>query len=154
MVKNRLLGTTKLEEQYSVHVEFMVTELFLKDGCYNIFHATIKGDPDDNGSPGIWIRLKNGQMFVYVYSEVGGDTLFTYSTPFDPLQLNKWVIIDVSQTKVAGGYQNTVKMNGNVVYTENNTNTRQSENMKIYITDPWYSAVPGYVRNVYLTGKV
>ena len=154
IIKNRLLGIIKLEKQYSLHVEFMVTELFLKDGWYNIFHATISGNVDVYGSrvPGIWIHYTNGIMNPSVHVAVNGNINFI--TRINPIQLKKWIIINASQTKVGNNYQYVVEMNGKVVQTVKNTKPRLFENVNIYISDPWYPAVPGYLRNVYLKGKL
>ena len=143
-----------MKEQYSLHVEFMVTGPFPTDGWYNIYHATINGNKKVYGSrtPGIWIFHENGKMDPSVHSAVDGNR--DYATSIDPIQLNKWVIINVSQTKIENDFQYVVEVNGKVMRTVMNTNPRQFENVKIYISDPWYPAFPGYVRNVYLKGKV
>ena len=80
--------------------------------------------------------------------------MIIYHAPFNPTQLNKWIIINVSQTKVGEDYQYIVEMNGEVLHTVKNAKPWQFENVKIYISDPWTPAVPGYVRNVYIKGKV
>ena len=144
-----------MKEQYYVHVEFMITELFPKNDWYNIFHATISGDMDVYGSraPGIWINHENGNIFTCIVSAVDGGFSIYYA-PTTPVQLFKWVAINISQTKVEDDYQYKVEINGEVVHMAKNTQPREFENVKIYISDPWYPALPGYVRNVYMKGKV
>ena len=135
-----------MEKQYSLHVEFMVTE-FPTDGWYSIYHATVSGNVDVYGSrvPGIWINTRNGTMCTGVYSAVGKYRSYYHKTPFNPIKLNKWIEINVSQTKVGGDDQYIIEMNEEVVRTVKNANPRQFENVKIYISDPWYDAVPGEV---------
>ena len=155
IIKNRLLGTiTKMKEQYSLHVEFMVTGSFPTDGWCNIYHATINGNNEEYGSrtPGIWILYKNGEMNPSVRSAVNENK--DYTTDIDSIQLNKWIIINVSQTKIGTEYQYVVETNGKVLDTVKNTKPQEFENVKIYISNPWSLAVPGYVRNVYLKGKL
>ena len=142
-----------MKEQYSLHVEFMVAGSFPTGGWYNIFHATLT-DKDNSRVPGIWIQLRNGKMRTVFFTVVGENKNYFCASLYHPIRLNKWITINVSQTKVGGGYQYIVEMNGKVLQKKKNTNPRQFENVKIYMSNPWYSPVPGYVRNVYLKGKV
>ena len=148
------MGTIKLEKQYSLHLEFMVTELLPNNRWYNIYHATISGNYDGYGSrvPGIFIHNTNGKMESTVNFAPYGN--INFRTHINPIQLKKWIIINVSQTKVENDYQYVVEVNGKVVQTVKNTKPRLFENVNIYISDPWHSALPGYVRNVYLKGKL
>ena len=143
-----------MKGQYSLHVEFMVTGPFPTDRWYNIYHATINGNNKIYGSrtPGIWILYKNGKMYPNVHSAVRGNK--DYTTNIDSIPLNEWIIINVSQTKIGTEYQYVVEVNGKVLHTVNNTKPKEFENVKIYISNPWSLVVPGYVRNVYLKGKL
>ena len=143
-----------MKGQYSLHVEFMVTGSFPKDGWYNIYHATINGNNEEYGSrtPGIWILYKNGEMYPTVHSPVRGNK--DYAIKMNSIKLNKWIIINVSQTKIGTEYLYVVETNGMVLRTVKNTKPQEFENVKIYISNPWALAVPGYIRNVYLKGKL
>ena len=143
-----------MKKQYSVHVEFMITGLFPKDMWYNIYHATISDNVDIYGSrtPGIWINHKNGVMYPGVTSAVDGNR--NYVTQTSPIQLNNWIVMNVSQTEVENDYQYVIELNGKVVHTVKNTKPQLFKNVKVYISNPWNPAVPGYVRNVYIKGKV
>ena len=157
MKKNRLLATIiKLGKQYSLHVEFMPNESFSPHGWRSIFHATISGDKDVYGSrtPGIWIKYTNGNMFIHITSAINGNMNFYYETPTTPVPLNKWLTINISQTKVNDAYHYKIEMDGELVYTVENRQPREFQNVKIYISDPWNIADPGYVRNVHIKGKV
>ena len=156
ITRNRLLGTiSKLGKQYLVHVEFMIAGSFPTNNWYNLFHATISGNFDVYGSriPAIIINHNDGNIFTRIACAVSG-TVYKYDSPAAPIQLNKWVAIDVSQTKVADDYQYKVEINGEVVQMVKNTKPQEFENVKIYISNPWIRALPGYVRNVYMKGKV
>ena len=132
----------------------MVTGSFPTDVSYNIYHTTINGNNKVYGSrtPGIWILYKNGEMNPSVRSAVNENK--DYTTNIDSIQLNKWIIINVSQTKIENEYQYVVEVNGKVLDTVKNTKPQEFENVEIYISNPWRTAVPGYVRNVYLKGKL
>ena len=157
IMKNRLLTTIrKLKKQYYLHVEFKITEPFPTKGYYSIYHATISGDADVYGSrtPGIWIRHDNGNMYIHTSSTVNGNRMYEYNTPTTTVQLNKWITINISQTKVGDDYEYKVEIDGEVRHVVKNTQPQEFLNVKIYISDPWVQAVPGYVRNVYIKGKV
>ena len=133
----------------------MITESFPTDVWHNIFHATISGNLDVHGSriPAIYISQENGNMITSVSCAVNG-TISYFGIPSAPIQFNKWIAIIVSQTKVKDEYHHKVEVNGEVLYMGKNSQPQEFENVKIYISDPWYPALPGYVRNVYMKGKV
>ena len=80
--------------------------------------------------------------------------MYIYNTPHTPLQLDKWITINMSETMVGEDYPHKVAMNGKVLNMVKNTQTLEFLNVKIYISDPWDSAVPGYVRHVIIKGKL
>ena len=146
-----------MKKQYSVHVEFMINGSFTTNDWYNIYHATISDNDDDvygSRMPGIWIEHKDGNICTGIAAAVNGDKSYVHPTPTIPVQLNKWNTVTVSQTKVGGDYQYKIEMNGELMDVVNNTQPQEFHHVKIYISDPWYPALPGYVRNVYINGKV
>ena len=145
-----------MKKQYSLHVEFMITELFPANGWYNIYHATISGNADVYGSriPAIWLRYDDGNTFIHTSSAVNGSLQHTYDTQPGPIQFNKWISLNVSQTKVGNDYQYKVELNEEVLHMVKNTQPQEFEDVKIYISEPWDPAFPGYVRSVIIKGKV
>ena len=137
-------------------MEYMLTESFSTSGWHNIYHATISGNRDVYGSriPGIWINHDNGTIHTRVCFAIDDNMGYFHDSPTTSIQLNQWIAIIVSQTKVGGDYYFKYEMNGKAISTKKNTKPQQYENVKIYISDPWHPPVPGYVRNVYLKGKV
>ena len=137
-------------------MEFMLTELFNTDDWYNVYHATISDDNDVYGSriPGIWVHMKDGITTIRIHIAINEYKNHFADAKISSVEVNKWIAINVSQSKIGGDYHFKYEMNGTVIYTEKNTKPRQYENVTIYISDPWYSPVPGYIRNVYLKGKV
>ena len=156
IMKNRLVATiAQLEKQYSVQLEFMITDNFSENGWFNVYHATIGGDNVyGSRTPAIWIRYYNGNIHVQTCYAVNGKSKYGYNTLPGPVQLHKWIKINVTQTKVKNDYQFNVEVNGEVIHRVNNTQTQAFEDVKVYISDPWFEAVPGYVRNVFIKGKV
>ena len=132
----------------------MINEPFPTMGWYSMFHATISGDKNVYGSrvPAIWIYHNNGNVFLHINSAVNGNKAYEYDTPTTPIQLNKWMTIDISQSKVGDDYEYKVEFNGEVVRVVNNTQPQEFLNLKIYISDPWFPTIQGYVRNVIMRG--
>ena len=93
-------------------------------------------------------------MRTGICAAVNGKKKYLRTTPFIPVQLNKWNAVTASQIKVGGDYEYRIEMNGEVIYVMKNTQPQEFQQVKIYISDPWHSAVPGYVNNVYIKGKV
>ena len=157
ITKNRTVAiVANLEKQHSLQLEFMITEEFATEDWYNLYHATISGDHDAYGArtPGIWIQTKDGSISVYTTSAVNGIMRTGWNSPPTPIQLNTWMRINVTQAKVKNDYQFDVEVNGEVIETVNNTQTEAFENVTMYISNPWDQVGPGYVRNVFLKGKV
>ena len=134
----------------------MLNGSFPTNGFYNLYHATVSGECDVYGcrTPGIWIHHNNGNMYIHTSSAVNGNPKYRYDTPTNTIELNKWITINISQSKVGDDYEYKIEMNGEVMHMVNSTQPQEFPNVKIYISNPWYPAAPGYVRNVYIKGKV
>ena len=74
-------------------------------------------------------------MYPSVHFAVNGNKDSIILIHINPIQLDKWIIINFSQTKVENDYQYVVEVNGKVVQTVKNTKPQLFENVKIYISD-------------------
>ena len=156
ITRNKSLATVrKLMRQYSIHVEFMIPKLFSQGIWHNMYHATVNNDIGlGSRIPSINIIQENGNLSVQINSDVNGDYRHAYLIPTERIQLKTWITINISQTKVGGDFQYGVELNGELLHMVKNTQPQAFDNVKIYISDPWIPALPGYVRNVYIKGKV
>ena len=90
VMRNRLLATiSKLNQQYSLHVEYILPKgADLRERWHNIFHATTGSSLGCYGcrTPSIWIRNKNGSYYVMIIYAVNGNP--NYQSNHVPFQLN------------------------------------------------------------------
>ena len=64
------------------------------------------------------------------------------------LKLGKWTEIEISQRKDGNSYLFTIKVAGVVVKSMVNNNARSFNNVKVFTSDPWFSAAQGSIRNL------
>ena len=61
---------------------------------------------------------------------------------------NKWHSITVEQKLVNSKYIYSVHVDGDLSYTKENTSPRTYKNVKLYISDPWHSALNGQIKDL------
>ena len=66
------------------------------------------------------------------------------------MEIHKYLLFPQPQTKVGFDYQYKVEINGMEVEALNNTQPQEFNN----ISNPWYPALPGNVRNIHIKGNV
>ena len=81
---------------------------------------------------------------IYDYGTIGHPAFLCH---FQALE-NKWVAIKVYQHRVGTKYEYAVEWNGTLVYIENNKVPANFEHVKLYASDPWYTAYNSKIRNL------
>ena len=67
-------------------------------------------------------------------------------------KINELTLFEIHQRYVSGGkYRYFIKMNGQEIYSTINDDTRQFYNVKVFASDPWSNACPGYIKNFSVT---
>ena len=147
---------SNFSKEYFVEMEVMITKHITTGDWYNVMQATTGESMADYGSrtPGIWFHCKEGKLAIRVDSPVNGNKNYKVQTPHQIFELNKWIMIKVSQTKTGNDYKYKVDVNGEEIHNVTNTDPREFNNVKIYVSSPWSSALPGYIRNLSIKGKM
>ena len=116
----------------------------------NILHFTLG---DMNGIYGTRIplvRLATTKPFLKVCSSINGVTEQGYAIDGDiEVQLNEWIYIEITQTQGPVGYIYSISMNGNQLFSIINNQPETFYNVLCYVSGPWKTAQPGFVRNLY-----
>ncbi|XP_065674967.1 uncharacterized protein LOC105847729 isoform X5 [Hydra vulgaris] len=142
--KNNLIAVFEtFPKEYEISFELYLTSFF--DQWTNVIHLTIDDDVSKYGD-------RTFSLFFYnnigqIGSSINGitDYVIKFSSPFNLMEWNKFFI---SQFLLNGIYNYVIKMNEAVIITLQNTNPQSFENVRVYTSNPWYLAQPGYIRNL------
>lgn len=90
----------------------------------------------------------NGVKFGIIAEINGSLTNWIYSTTG---QVNVWYNIAISQTLISGNqYKFDILIDYESVYTATNTQAVQFQDVKVYSGDPWWPALDGEIRNLWI----
>nr|XP_047140422.1 uncharacterized protein LOC124815692 [Hydra vulgaris] len=62
----------------------------------------------------------------------------------------EWTKVMIKQFLTNGNYFFSIKINDETVHSVQNTEVSLFKNVFVYVSDPWWSATPGYIRNLYI----
>ena len=144
--KGNLVATLKrLNKEYSVSFEIKPTSF--QSGWMSVIHLTIGENMLNYGdrNPAVWFHQR-GLGNLHICSAINGNRNLYKDT--NPVQLEKWSAIKISQEFSEGKYMYSINLNGENIFTEENTDAREFLNVKVYVADPWYEVQPGFIRNL------
>ena len=132
-----------LPKEYLISVEVLPTYFESELSC--VIHFSIGEDLGSYGdrAPAVWF-YKNGSM--QICSAINGNANLCVNT--EQIAAKKWSKIEIMQVIVDGVYTYSVNINGKMSYKTSNNDARNFLNVKVYFGDPWYTAQPGFIRNL------
>ncbi|XP_065675135.1 hemicentin-1-like [Hydra vulgaris] len=148
LVKGKLIGLIpKLDKEFLVSFDVYPNK-FVKV-WQSVIHFTIDSDKSQYGDrvPGIWFH-DNGSGSLYISAPINGDADSFFVT--NPIKLNEWSNVKVSQILRNTSYVYTIRLNGEVVFTCINNQVQIFANVKVYASDPWHDAQDGLLRNLFI----
>ena len=103
--------------------------------------------------PAIWTHPTRG---FYISSGVGGKV--SYYKWFKgllptPNYGGQWVSIEIGQELELSKVVYYIMIGGKRLFSVTNSKPQEFENVKVYSTSPWYSAVGGQIRNLVVKNK-
>ncbi|XP_047145235.1 uncharacterized protein LOC105847418 isoform X1 [Hydra vulgaris] len=145
LIRDNLITSIPLfEKEYSVSFK-------LKSETYpqvwtNVIHLTTKDDYGKYGSriPAIF-GIPNDLGSLQIASAVNGNSNYNIIT--QPLPLNEWSSIKVSQKQLNETYMYTVYLNELMVCNIENTMPQSFSNVLVYAGDPWRIAQDGFIKD-------
>ena len=151
---NHVATISKVNMEHAIVMSMMLTGTTTTT-WESVLHATISGDNDIYGSriPAVWIMYNNGTMKLLVASAVN-NTVDSYVSPDIPKGLNTWFTIEISQVKSSNEYKYKIELDGKEMHQVKNTYPKEFQKVKVYVSNPWSRAAPGYVRNLRIKGNV
>ena len=111
----------------------------------------IKGDHGTLGHriPAIWTHTSVGDTnsrALLICSGIGTNANDHFNSK--RVVKNKWHSITIEQNLVNSKYIYSVHLDGDLSYTKENTNPRTYKDVKLYISDPWYNALNGQIKDL------
>ncbi|XP_065671478.1 uncharacterized protein LOC136089419 isoform X2 [Hydra vulgaris] len=143
---NNLIATLpSLQKSYSV--SFKIKPKSYKTMVYSsVIHLTIGGNKGNDGdrTPGVWFS-NDGLGSLLIVSSVNGDVDYSYFT--QPLQLNEWSSIRISQFQINEVYMYALYFNGSIIYSIKNAQPKEFSNVYVYAADPWYETIDATIKD-------
>ena len=133
-------------KEYIVRLKLLPTQ-FAGVEWASVIHFTTGADQGTHGAriPAVYIRETNGARCLYVMAQAtyGEGIVFTYPE----VPTNEWIDVVIEQAERAGRYVIEVIVNGEIIGSMVNYDPYVFANVKVYVSDPWYSAQPGFIKD-------
>ena len=113
--------------------------------CHDsILHITNSGNSYVYGcrNPGLWFCNDKFHMC----SAINGNWNYCYDSK--RFNANNWIKVQVEQKMINNKYYYSITLNDATVYSIINSQPRVFHNMKLYVSDPWYSTMSGNIKNL------
>ena len=137
----------QLDKEYLVSFE-VKPNLFLT-GWHSVIHFTIDSDITNYGDrvPGVWFH-EDGKGGLHIAAPINGERNLFFNTK--PITVKQWSRVEISQILKDNVYVYAIRINGELVFSENNKQAQSFDNVKVYASDPWYDAQDGSIRNLFI----
>ena len=165
MAKNQLITELPyIGKQYNISFDLLITK-FDTTEYQSVLRLTLGGNINAYGdrAPAVWVHK---DKYLHVTSSINGNKNLWYNVQNVPLVENKWYKIEISQTLMDGKvnfsqenisitvclfqYIYEVLVNGDQVYTVENTQAQKFAPVKVFAGDDFYATPEGKIRNLYV----
>ncbi|XP_065641947.1 uncharacterized protein LOC105847729 isoform X1 [Hydra vulgaris] len=141
--KNNLIAVFEtFPNEYEISFELYLTNFI--NQWTSVLHFTIGDDKSKYGDRIFSFYFFNN--FPEISSSINGN--YYVKVLSSPLNLMEWNKFFISHSLLNGIYTYVVKMDDTVIITLQNTNAQPFEYVRLYTSNPWYYAQPGYIRNL------
>ena len=137
-----------MRKKYLVRFDVKATS-FETFGYNNIIHFTTKNRnavSPGGRIPAAWFYCDENNATITVDSTVNNESS-GYATSYTH-RTGEWISIEIGQTRHLSVYRYNVKINGTLLHSVVNKYPQDFPNVKVYASDNWYPASPGYIRNL------
>ncbi|XP_047145312.1 uncharacterized protein LOC105849748 isoform X1 [Hydra vulgaris] len=149
LCENEVIATMSvLKKEYSV--SFKLKSYSYSKGWENVLHITKGQNYGECGdrNPAVFFH-KDGSGRLVFFSAINGNINSEFETK-NPLPLNVWSNIKIEQTLKNSAYVYAIYINGSIQYEIENKDPRQFKDVKVYISDPWYTAHDGDIKELFV----
>ena len=153
-MRSTLLTTlATLAKEWRVTLQFRPTKYIIGSGGWtSVLHLTIGGDNVEHGdmTPGIF--LEKGEA-LSIWSSVNENHRYS-SQGLELPPIGNWTKIEVGQREEDGEFTFYISIDAKEVLSAKNNKPREFHDVKVYASDPWYTAQPGSIRNLTVESKL
>ena len=149
--RNHLLTTLDfLGREYSVAFSVMPFKFIAR--WASVIHFTTGDNRRVLGSriPAVW--FSKWILNLHICSSVNRQ--HNYCNDFLPIQLEKWINVNITQRRTKSAYKYEIFINNNLIHDKINYYAHNYTNVKVYVGDPWHTSQPGFIRNITIKGRV
>eukprot|EP00091_Calanus_sinicus_P019245 TRINITY_DN474_c0_g1_i18.p1 TRINITY_DN474_c0_g1~~TRINITY_DN474_c0_g1_i18.p1 ORF type:complete len:187 (-),score=26.30 TRINITY_DN474_c0_g1_i18:82-582(-) len=146
IVKNQLITELPyIGNQYDISFDLLISKY--DTAVYQtIIHFGLGGDSAyGDRAPAVWVHK---DKYLHVTSSINDNLNHFYNVQSMPIVENKWFSVKISQTLVDGKYIYEVFVNGDQVYTVENTKAQKFAPVKVFAGDNFWNAPEGKIRNL------
>ena len=134
-----------LPMQYEFSFDFKPTKFV--GGWTNILHLSTGGNAGWGDRIPAFLMVNNK---VAIASAIDGNGNWYFWSPV--LKINEWVHFRVTQTFERHEHVYRVYMNNQLLKTKVNKKPEEFKEVDVWVSDNWYEASPGYVKNIEIKG--
>ncbi|XP_012558744.2 uncharacterized protein LOC100212894 [Hydra vulgaris] len=152
LVKGKLIAEIpKLDKKFWVSFDVYPREFVV--GWHSVIHFTIGSNSAHYGDrvPGIWFNA-DGKGGLHVSAPINGNLNRFFNT--NPIGLNQWSNIEVSQVLRNSEYVYTIRINKEIVFSEINNQVQSFDNVKVYAADPWHDVQNGLIKEFFVVNGI
>jgi len=146
----RIATIPRLEMEYIVSFEVRANSFV--NAWQSVLHFTANDANNaqyGDRNPGIWFWASNdGTSRLHICSGVSGVRNNWYNSRIFPE--GEWISVQVSQTLQDELYIYQIQLQGEAVLTLVNTQPEAFTDVTVYASDPWYVALDGEIRSIYV----
>ena len=147
ITKNTLVSTfPSLPKQYEFSFDFKPTKFV--GGWTNILHLTTGGNAGWGERIPAFLMVNNK---VAIANAIDGNGNWYFWSPV--LKVSEWVHFRVTQTFERHEYVYRVYMNKQLLKTKVNKKPQEFKQVDVWVSDNWYAATPGYIKNLRAKGN-
>ena len=133
-----------LPREWMVDFMFKPTSVSSSD-IRSILHLT---DKEDSNRFGLWFY--SGELRIECAQDNTG--VRTHTLPQPPI--GKWTRITLTQEYLSGQFRYRVLIDGVEKYNVRNAQEGEFRNVRVYASNPWHEALPGYIKNLSVKRKI
>ncbi|XP_065676915.1 uncharacterized protein LOC100202580 isoform X1 [Hydra vulgaris] len=152
LAKGKLIAEIpKLDKKFLVSFDIYPREFVV--GWHSVIHFTIGSNLDHYGDrvPGIWFNA-DGKGGLHVSAPINGNLNRFFNT--NPIELNQWSNIEVSQVFRNSEYVYTIRINKKSVFSEINNQVQSFDNVKVYAADPWHDVQNCLIKDFFVVNGI
>ncbi|XP_065661527.1 uncharacterized protein LOC105843664 isoform X4 [Hydra vulgaris] len=142
--KDKLIARlSTIEKEYLI--SFKIKPRLYSNDWKNVIHLTIGQNSGQSGVFAVWF-YNDSSGSLYISSAVNGNN--DYAVKTQPLPLNQWSFIKVSQYEINRVYTYAIHLNEIIIHTIENKIPQSFKNIDVYTADPWHDAQNGSIKDL------